>query len=253
MMKRTPLLFLAVLLVLTALLPGCRERIVYTGLGDWLLLVDDPDDGAVGYNAHYLYVDADFSDDALEFKVQTYAPIPDAYDDVLLTIYFDTDQDASTGLSTSTPGWGAEAVPNDIGADYMMFVGSDTADGSIINENLVFAWDATLATPGWSEVGQVGSLYQATDADSVKGSVTEALLGIGTTPQIDVVAILLCDPDGETYYDHIPDQNEGHVTIDLDNGSVVQTPSQSAGVAVDGGSVRRVSLITGKRLIEEAR
>jgi len=251
MMKRTPLIF-SVLLILTVLLPGCRERIVYTGPGDWLLLADDPDDGAVGYNAHYLYVDADFSDGALEFKVQTYAAIPDASRDVQFAVYFDTDRDATTGLSTSA-GWGDNATPNDIGADFMMFVGSDTADGSIINENLVFAWDATLATPGWSEVGQVGSLYQATDADSVKGSVTEALLGIGTTPQIDVVAILLCDPDGEAYYDHIPDQNEGHATIDLESGSATQAFSQAAGVAVDEGSGRRVSLITGKELIEEAR
>ena len=139
-MKRTPLI-LAVFLILTALLPGCRERIVYTGLGDWLLLVDDPDDGAVPYNGHYLYVDADFSDDALEFKVQTYAPIPNAYDDVILTIYFDTDQDASTGLSTSIPGWSAEAVPNDIGADFMMLAGAEFGKDGRINEDEIYAWD----------------------------------------------------------------------------------------------------------------
>ena len=251
MMKRTPLI-LAVLLILTALLPGCRERIVYTGLGDWLLLADDPDDGAVGYNAHYLYVDADFSDDALEFKVQTYAPIPDAYDDVILTIYFDTDQDASTGLSTSTPGWGTEAVPNDIGADFMMLAGAEFGKDGRINEDEIYAWDGNAN--GWSEtpVGSVQDPYRPANTDSVKGTISLDILG-NPTGQIDVVAILLCDPDGETYYDHIPDQNEGHVTIDLDNGSVVQTASQSAGVAVDGGSVRRVSLITGKELIEEAR
>ncbi|TKJ44281.1 hypothetical protein CEE36_00635 [candidate division TA06 bacterium B3_TA06] len=251
-MKRTPLI-LATLLILTVLLPGCRERIVYTGPGDWLLLVDDPDDGNVPYNGHYLYVDADFSDEILGFKVESYGSIPDATRDVQFAVYFDTDRDATTGLSTSTPGWGAEAVPNDIGADYMMFVGSDTADGSIINENLVFAWDATLVTPGWSEVGQTGSLYQATDADSVKGSVTKEDLN-NPTGQIDVVAILLCDPDGEAYYDHIPDQNEGHATIDLESGSATQAFSQSAGVTINLSSGRRVSLITGKELIlEEAR
>ena len=252
-MKRTPLI-LAVLLILTALLPGCRERIVYTGPGDWLLLVDDPDDGAVGYNAHYLYVDADFSDEILEFKVESYGSIPDATRDVQFAVYFDTDRDATTGLSTSTPGWGAEAVPNDIGADYMMFVGSDTADGSIINENLVFAWDATLATPGWSEIGQVGAPYQAVNEDSVKGFITEAALG-NPSGQVDVVAILLCAPTDPTnlYYDHIPDIGRGHATIDLESGGVAQSASHGAGVAVDGGSVRRVSLITGKELIEEVR
>jgi len=250
-MKRTPLI-LAVILILTVLLPGCRERIVYTGPGDWLLLVDDPDDGAVGYNAHYLYVDADFSDDILGFKVETYGSIPDATRDVQFAVYFDTDRDATTGLSTSA-GWGDNATPNDIGADFMMFVGSDTADGGLVNENLIFAWDITLATPGWTEIGQVGAPYQPANGDSVKGSITEAALG-NPTGQIDVVAILLCDPDGEAYYDHIPDQNEGHATIDLDNGSVAQTPSQSAGVTINLSSGRRVSLITGKELIlEEAR
>jgi len=251
MMKRTPLI-LAVLLILTVLLPGCRERIVYTGPGDWLLLVDDPDDGAVGYNAHYLYVDADFSDDILGFKVETYGSIPDATRDVQFAVYFDTDRDATTGLSTSA-GWGDNATPNDIGADFMMFVGSDTADGGLVNENLIFAWDITLATPGWTEIGQVGAPYQPANGDSVKGFITKEDLN-NPTGQIDVVAILLCDPDGEAYYDHIPDQNEGHATIDLDNGSVAQTPSQSAGVTINLSSGRRVSLITGKELIlEEAR
>ena len=250
-MKRTPLI-LAVLLILTVLLPGCRERIVYTGPGDWLLLVDDPDDGAVGYNAHYLYVDADFSDDILGFKVETYGSIPDATRDVQFAVYFDTDRDATTGLSTSA-GWGDNATPNDIGADFMMFVGSDTADGGLVNENLIFAWDITLATPGWTEIGQVGAPYQPANGDSVKGFITKEDLN-NPTGQIDVVAILLCDPDGEAYYDHIPDQNEGHATIDLDNGSVAQTPSQSAGVTINLSSGRRVSLITGKELIlEEAR
>jgi len=251
MMKRTPLI-LAVLLILTALLPGCRERIVYTGAGDWLLLVDDPDDGNVGYNGHYLYVDADFSDDVLEFKVETYAAIPNAYDDVILTIYFDTDQDASTGLSTSIPGWGAEAVPNDIGADFMMLAGAEFSKGDRINEDEIYAWDGNAN--GWSEtpVGSVQDPYRPANTDSVKGTISLDILG-NPTGQIDVVAILLCDPDGEAYYDHIPDQNEGHVTIDLDNGSVVQTAS-SAAVAINPSSGRRVSLITGKELIlEEAR
>ncbi|TKJ44279.1 hypothetical protein CEE36_00625 [candidate division TA06 bacterium B3_TA06] len=250
-MKRTPLI-LAVLLILTVLLPGCRERIVYTGPGDWLLLADDPDDGAVGYNAHYLYVDADFSDGVLEFKVETYAPIPDAYDDVILTIYFDTDQDASTGLSTSTPDWGAEAVPNNIGADFMMLAGAEFAEGDRINEDEIYAWDGNVN--GWSETpaGSVQDPYRPANTDSVKGTISLDILG-NPTGQIDVVAILLCDPDGEAYYDHIPDQNEGHVTIDLESGSATQAFSQAAGVAVDGGSDRRVSLITGKELIEEAR
>jgi len=248
MMKRTPLLFLAVLLVLTALLPGCRERIVYTGLGDWLLLVDDPDDGAVGYNAHYLYVDADFSDDALEFKVQTYAPIPDATRDVQFAVYFDTDQNSATGLSSSTPDWAADAKPQSIGADYMMFVGSDPTDVGPIHTNVIFQWNAT--DNSWDSIDTTLSPYQPANADSVRGGISEATLGNPSV--IDVEAIFICEVAGSNEYrDRIP--NSGHATIDLDNGSVVQTASQSAGVAVDGGSVRRVSLITGKELIEEAR
>jgi hypothetical protein len=255
MMKRTPLILFSALLVLTVLLPGCRERIVYTGLGDWLLLAEDPDDGNVAYNGHYLYVDADFSDGALEFKVQTYAPIPNAVFDVQFAVLLDTDQNPATGLSSSNADDFIPPFdpPNDIGADYMVFVGIDTTISGRQNENYVFGWDTT-GQGGWSiEAEPVSLPYQPTNEDSVKGGVS--LAALGNPSQIDVVAIILCDPYNFTdrYFDHIPDVGRGHVTIDLDNGSVVQTSSQSAGVAVDEGSGRRVSLITGKELIEEAR
>jgi hypothetical protein len=246
-MKRIPLVLLSTLLILTALLSGCRERVVFAS-ADWLLIVEaDPNEEGVTYNGSNLYVDGDFSDNLLGFKIETYDAIPDASRDVQFAVYLDTDQDTATGLSTSA-GWGDEATPNDIGADFMMFVGSDTADGGLINENLIFAWDTTLATPGWTEIGQVGTPYQPANQDSVKGSLSEADIG-NPTGQIDVVAILLCNPSGVAYYDHLPDN--GHVTIDLDSGTVIQQAFHGEVVALNPTSGKRVSLITGKEIILE--
>ena len=248
-MKRIPLVLLSTLLILTALLSGCRERVVFAS-ADWLLLVGaDPNEEGVTYNGSNLYVDADFSDNLLGFKIETYEGIPDASRDVQFAVYLDTDQDTATGLSTSA-GWGDNATPNDIGADFMMFVGSDTADGGLINENLIFAWDTSLTTPGWTEIGQVGTPYQPANQDSVKGSVSEAQIG-NPTGQIDVVAILLCDPSGVAYYDHIPDN--GHATIDLQGDSVIQASAQTMGISSKAIGSKRISLITGKELIEEVR
>jgi hypothetical protein len=249
-MKRTPLALLSMLLILTALLPGCRERVVFTP-ADWLLIVEaDPNEAGVAYNGNNLYVDGDFSDNLLEFKIETHDAIPDASRDVQFAVYLDTDQDAATGLSASA-GWGDNATPNDIGADFMMFVGSDTADGGLINENRIFAWDTTLVTPGWTEIGQVGTPYQPTNQDSVKGSVSEADIG-NPAGEIDVVAVLLCDPPGVAYYDHIPDN--GHATIDLDSGTVIQQAPHREVVVLNPISGKRVSLITGKEpTVEEVR
>ena len=247
-MKRIPLALLSMLLILTALLSGCRERIVYEP-ADWLLLVEvDPDEGEVTYNGSNLYVDADFSDTLLEFKLETHAAIPNPYDDVILAIYFDMDQDAATGLSEAT-GWDANVTPNNIGAEFMMIVGAEFADGGTrINEDSVYAWDSITVGWGQAPAGSVQNPYRPANTDSIKGGVNLGDLA-NPTGQIDVVAILLCDPSGVAYYDHIPDN--GHATIDLAGDSVIQASAQTMGISSRAIGSKRVSLITGKELILE--
>jgi len=256
-MKRTSIILLSALLVLAVALPGCRERFVYTGPGDWLLLVDnDPDEGSITYNAQSLYVDNDFADGNLVFMVLTHDVIPDPYNDVFFTVYFDTDQDAATGLSASA-GWGDAATPNTIGADFMMLVGAEFSEGGVrIHEDEVYAWDNAASAYNPTAVGSVQSVFRPANTDTIRGGVSLTDIG-NPTGQINVMAILVCDIDGTADYDHIPDN--GYVTIDLDSGSVVQSAiaqssSSGEGIVINRSPAKRVSLMTGKEIIfEEAR
>ncbi len=243
-MKRASLLAIAAIITATLFLAGCRERTIFTGAPDWLLLATDANESGVAYNADSLYVDADFADNDLEFKVVTWAPIPNAAINVQFAVFFDTDGDAATGLSTSTPGtW---ERPNDIGADYMMFVGTDTTLTGTQNTNIIYRWNATVTPPIWEEVGPIAPPpYQPTNGDSVKGTVTLANLGT-PTGAIYVMAILLCNPGTSELRDHIPDT--GHATINLATDSVIQaSPSLPlAGPLETRYQTGHVSLITGK-------
>jgi hypothetical protein len=244
-MKRISLTLSSMLLFLTALLPGCRDRIVFTGPGDWMLLGEDPDDGTVTYNGQYLYVDADFSDGDLTFKVETYDAIPDATSDVQFAVFFDVDQSSTTGFSTSSA-W--EYAPNDIGAEFMMMVGRDPVEGGTQNANTIYAWDL-IGNSGWTtEVGSVSSIYQPAGEDSVIGGVSLANLG-GITGEIDVVAILVCDLEAARDFDYIPDA--GHFTINIDSGTVTQASAPLAETVKHPPAGKRISLISGKELILE--
>lgn len=233
------------------ILAGCRERIIWTGPGDWLLLATDPNDGSLAYNAHYLYVDADFSDGNLEFKIETWGAIPNAQDSVLMAIYLDTDQNSSTGLSSSTPGWDASARPQSIGAEYMMVVGSDRTDQGATNSNVIYMWNSSATPPNWDSIGVSTNLYQPVGGDSVKGAVSEAMLGNPTA--VDVEAIFICsvlNPLSE-YRDRVPDS--GHATIDLAADSIIPASLGSIIIA-DMHQTASSSLITGKtRILGEAR
>jgi hypothetical protein len=257
-MKRISLILLSALLILAVVLPGCRERFVYTGPADWLLLVDnDPDEGTITYNAQSLYVDNDFTDGSLIFMAVTHDVLPDPpLDYVIFAVYLDTDQDAATGLSASA-GWGADATPNTIGADFMLLVGAEYAEGDVrVHQDEVYTWDG--AASGWNPtaVGTAQSVSRQANTDTVRGGVNLTDIG-NPVGQINVVGILVCDIEGAAEYDHIPDA--GYVTIDLDSGSVVQSAiaqssSSGEGIVINRSPAKRVSLMTGKEIIfEEAR
>lgn len=241
-MKRLALLAVVALTVSVFILTGCRERIIYTGPADWLLLSTDANDGSVAYNGHYLYVDADFSDNVLLFKVETWAPVPNPASNVQFAVFFDTDASAATGLSATTPGtWEA---PNDIGADYMMFVGTDTTSTGTQNSNLIYRWNSAVTPRIWEEVGPVATPYQPANTDSVMGSVSLADIG-NPAGAINVMSILLCNPGTSEYRDHIP--NTGHAIIDLAADSVIPAASPVAVLHMQQQERKgHVSLITGK-------
>lgn len=245
-MKRASLIVIATLFAATFFLAGCRERTIYTGGADWLLLATDADDGGVAYNADSFYVDADFTDAILVFKMVTYAAIPNVQDSILMAVYFDTDRSVATGLSVANTSYDVGAKPTTIGADYMMFVGSEITDAGKIYTNRIFSWNSTDNI--WDTLAVTATnLYQPAGAsDSVIGGVDIATLGNPTA--VDVEAIFYCAlaNTGAEYRDHVP--NTGHATIDLAADSVIQaSPSLLlAGPAEESREKRHVSLITGK-------
>lgn len=248
--KKTLVIFAALAVVIFA---GCRERIVWTGPGDWLLLATDPDDGGVTFNGHYLYVDADFSDNVLEFKMETWGTIPNAQDSVLMAVYFDTDQNASTGLSASTPDFDTDAKPQSIGAEFMMFVGSERTDAGPSHNNVVFQWNPSSTPPGWDSIAVTTNLYQPVGGDSVRGAISEATLG--NPSAVDVEVLFICNvlnPLSE-YRDRVPDG--GHATIDLAADSIIPASSTPAILlSIPADRTNRSSLVTGKpRDLGEAR
>lgn len=236
--------FSAVLLAL-AVFPGCRNRIVWTGPGDWITIAEDPDEQTSAYNADSLFIDADLDDDIITFKIGTYAPIPSA-DSVFFAVYIDADQNSSTGLSSTTDFDGFK--PNSIGADYLMTVGAELSDGGTMHTDLTYNWGDTI----WDSLGLTISPYRAAGADSVLGGISRT--AIGNPSVIDVEALLICafaDVAGGEYRDLVP--NTGHITIDLDSGTVTLSTPLIAGIYNPPPADKRYSIITGKEITMEAR
>lgn len=245
-MKRFSLLIFATLLVATFFLAGCRERTIYTGGADWLLLATDTDDGSVAYNADSFYVDADFTDAVLVFKMVTYAAIPNVQDSILMAVYFDTDRNVATGLSVANTNYDVGAKPTTIGADYMMFVGSEITDAGRLYTNQIFSWNSTGDV--WDPLAATATnLYQPAGAsDSVIGGVSVATLGNPTAVDVEAVFYCALANTGAEYRDHVP--NAGHATIDLAADSVIEASPfvPLAGPAQESRETRHVSLVTGK-------
>lgn len=238
-MKRTAIAaILAVVLVTLIALPGCRERTIFNTVEavDWLLLVEDPDEVNVAYNGHFLFVNIqDLAAGNLTFKVETYASIPNPASDVIMGIYLDTDQSSGTGLSTSA-GWDASVTPNDIGADYMMLVGTEPSSG---NSNELDQWNAGA----WE---RVCSITVSSYADSLIGTIPLDSIGV-STGSIDIVAILICNPGTSELRDKMPDDNDGHVSVSIPGLQVVQTYDPRVVQEIDHQG-KHISLITGKEI-----
>ncbi|MBD3285142.1 hypothetical protein GF338_02275 [candidate division WOR-3 bacterium] len=242
-MRRKALAALAaVILVALIVLPGCREREVFGFVeeaGDWLLLVeDDPNEAGVDYNGMNLYLSNTDLPQNLTFKVETHAPISDPATDVIASIYLDTDQDNSTGFT----GWptAPSYSPNDIGADYMMLLGTEPSETGSANQNSLFQWDGSADT-----MIDLGSISVTAYSDSIIGTV--GLSTIGNPTSVDVVAIMICDPGGAYLIDNIPDNGHATVNVTTPQQVVVQTydPRVTQEIHYPG---KRISLVTGKEI-----
>lgn len=243
-MKRIGLVVLTVLFAFLAILPGCRVREVGDVSGYWLLLAEDPDEANSAYNAQYLYVDSNFTDGVLNFKMVPYATIPNAADSVLMVVYLDADQNASTGLSSATAGW-TGVTPQSVGAEFMMFVGSErNTSGSTIEPqglDTIFAWNDTDTT--WDPAGLTVFPYHPASADSVKGGINESTMG--NPAAVDVEAVFVCAiATADEYRDLVP--NTGHATIDLANDTVIPATSAVVNILPPASSSSGVSFIYGK-------
>jgi len=234
MRKKTIAAFVAVLLAILIVLPGCREREIFgtAEVAEWTLLNNDPDEGGVAYNGQYLFYNTlHVGQGNLTFKVQTYASIPNPGTDAFMSIYLDTDQSNGTGYT----GFDASTTPNDIGAEYMMLVGTETGTS---NSNMLYSWNS--GGGNWDEVGGITvNAY----ADSLIGTV--GLSSIGNPTAVDIVAILLVNPGNSELRDKIPDN--GHATVNVTTLQVVQTydPRVTQEIHYPG---KRISVVSGKEI-----
>ena len=237
-MKRKALIFLTVVFAALTVFSGCRKRIVYTGPGDWLQLVtNDPNETGVAYNGQNLYVDANFSDNTLNFMIKNYAAIP-ATDSGVFLIFLDTDRNATTGFNKAK-NWNYS--PNDMGAEYMLLIGSETANVGGINANSLYTWGDTI----WTNPRNLATNTYVANTDSIIGGVNMA--DIGSPATFDVMAIFVgafLNTSSETW-DYLP--NSGHATVRTDSGTVVQ-PTYLQIIAKSAPSPERISIITGKVL-----
>jgi hypothetical protein len=234
-MKRITLAALLLVSILSLVfVTGCRERTIYATLEgeEWLLLTEDGDEGTVAYNGHGFFVNTyDLAEAALTFKMETYASIPDPANDVIMAIYLDTDQNAGTGYT----GFSGEMIPNDIGAEYMLLVGTEPDAG---NTNELDSWNETLGS--WETVGPV-----TVDAQADSLIVTAGFASIGNPTSVDVAVIMICDPGTSELRDLIPDN--GHVTVGVTATPVTIVQSFDPTVIQESKlHNKHISVITGK-------
>ncbi|MBN2379533.1 hypothetical protein JXM67_07005 [candidate division WOR-3 bacterium] len=243
MRKKAYTALLAALLLTLTVLPGCRERFIFdiVEATDWLLVAgNDPNEAGADYNGSDLYVNtAQLTAGNLSFKMETHGSIPDPATDVIMSIYLDTDQSLGTGYT----GWGGDTlVPNDIGAEYMLLVGTEPASGGgAANTDRLLGWNAGH----WDDIYQI---TVSSNADSLIATVD--MDSIGNPSAINVVAIMVCDPDGANLEDHIP--NTGHATVTVNPPQAAQYYDPDAVQEVYTHPGKYISFVTGKEIdIEE--
>jgi hypothetical protein len=236
-MKRITLAALLLVSILSLVfVTGCRERTIYTNLEgeEWLLLDEDDDEGTVAYNGFGFFVNAFHlaeTPPSLTFKMETHASIPDPANDVIMAIYLDTDQNATTGYT----GFSGQLVPNDIGAEYMLLVGTEPDAG---NTNELDSWNETDGS--WETVGPVTVNAQA---DSL--IVTAGFSSIGDPSSVDVVAIMICNPGTSELRDFIPENGHATVSVLATQVAVVQTCNPTV-IQESKLHNKHISVITGK-------
>lgn len=160
----------------------------------WRHLIQD-DDEYGDTDIDWVYVRSTAT--MIEFRVATYGTWEDPHDPVTgldVGIMLDVDQNQSTGLNESVPGW---CPPNDIGADFAASVGYEG--------DHLWVWDA------------VDTLWQPL-ADYVYASIPDSgrifdvgilLSDIGDPSAIDIVVV-----NSLEFWDWAPDS--GHATYTVD-------------------------------------
>ncbi len=173
------------------MLSGCRERTV--GIGWVPLVLNDENDR---WESDIKDVYARFGDGVLEFLIITHEEWQTA-DDVEFGVFLDTDRDSTTGLNSSQPNW--SYTVNDIGADYAISVGFESASDSLL----------TWLDDRWGNSQGLESLVMEDASDSLICGVL--IEDIGSPSAIDLI-IIEASKDGE--FDYAPDN--GHVTFEIE-------------------------------------
>ncbi len=187
-MKKIALIFIIIL-------AGCRERTIGPSLpwGWTPLVIGDPNDS---WNGDIKEVYARYSDGIVEFMIVTYEHW-NTKEDVEFGIFLDTDQNSNTGLTSSQPNW--NYTVNDIGADYVISVGFESASDSLLQ------W----SDDKWNNSMPLYSISMPEPGDTMICGIN--VEDIGDPPIIDLIVI---EASKEGEFDYCP--NSGHVTFTLE-------------------------------------
>ncbi|MDP8241298.1 MAG: hypothetical protein P9X24_19595 [Candidatus Hatepunaea meridiana] len=169
-------------------------------INKWHPLFEDEDEVA---DVDIRRVFARSNSERLEFRIETNGQWHNPYDwssGINCSIFLDTDQDASSGLTPSDTIWYAV---NDIGPDYAVIIGFEG--------DSVFTWSSASR---WQALNMVEALNISEDSDFFEVSIK--LTDIDNPDVIDIVVANI-DASGSPFYrDWAPDQAEGHVTYTVD-------------------------------------
>jgi len=167
-------------------------------VAEWEILMIDPDEG---YLVNLDTLSVLVTDTSLVFRMDTHDKWIYPYDPFIglnAAIFLDTDTNSQTGLSEASAYY---YTPNDIGADFAIFVG--------VEGDALFSWDPGLNQ--WVNPLELASL--SLEADTSRFEAEVHLAALFNPDLIHVVAATESSMAHIPLYDFGPDS--GHATIDL--------------------------------------
>ncbi len=172
---------------------GCRER---EGPGEILgwspLIINEKNDPWSG-DIRDVYVRETAG--TIEFCIITHE-VWESKEDVDFGIFLDVDRNPKTGLNSSQPNW--RYTVNDIGADYVISLGFESASDSLLK------WKKDH----WDDSKKLSILLMEDNTDSLVCGIL--LEEIGSPSAIDIL-IIEASKDGN--FDYVPDK--GHMTFEI--------------------------------------